>query len=116
MNEQALSQLPQVEEISSGTRIAIIGTGEGFEKQEISNALELEIPVLAVFDNWTDFEKRLRSNGQRLDVRTIIVTDDKALELSRRANSDIRTIKVDNYIIKYLSKLKNHTRCKPTTY
>ena len=39
-------------------------------------------------------------------MRTIIVTDDKALELSRRANSDIRTIKVDNYIIKYLSKLK----------
>ena len=106
MNEQALSQLPQVEEISLETRIAIIGTGEGFERQEISNALELEIPVLAVFDNWTDFENRLLSNGQRLDVRSIIVTDDKALELSRRANSGIRTIKVDNYIIKYLSELK----------
>ena len=106
MNEQALSQLRQVEKISSGTRIAIIGTGEGFERQEIRNALELEVPVLAVFDNWTDFEIRLLSNGQRLDVRSIIVTDDQALELSRRANSDIRTTKVDNYIIKYLSEIK----------
>ncbi len=112
MSITALDNLWHVKKIPPETKTAIIGTGEGFERQEISSALDIGIPVLAVFDNWTNYENRLLFKGRKLKVRAILVTDNRALELSRRINSKVRTVKVENQIVKFLLSSKENKKSK----
>jgi hypothetical protein len=106
LSKNELLSLKLVEQMPYSTKTAIIGTGDGFECSELHSAVNSSARVFAIFDNWTDFDKRLSFKGNKLKVRGIIVTDKQARKLAEDLYPNISVRLFNNQIILYLKSLK----------
>ncbi|WP_411199605.1 hypothetical protein [Thalassolituus sp.] len=82
-----------LDQVLVGADFLVAGTGwaTDIEKKAMRTAIFASIPVAAVFDHWTNYDKRLYLDDEVIAVDEIWVTDTYAIELARSfyPNADV---------------------------